>query len=238
MTSLSHKGDPMTFSRRFYRAAAVCSAISAVTTLLLIFLPRVYGPVQGFEARMAVVDHPAYALRSWVYLFHPLLVLVAALGVAAARRRIAGGAAAVGFLGFLLWAFTEAAQQALTLATFDRWRAAYSTMDETARALLPAQIATYDALWDAMYFLLLIGFFFGNALLGAAMWKGRGLTRLVALFLFGAALLTAFNFSGEVQGPVLPQPLGFWVYPALQPLGRLLIGVWLWRVEGDAAADA
>ena len=231
----------MTFSRRFYRAAAICSALSVITTLMLIFLPRVYGPVQGFEARMAVVDHPAYVLRSWAYLFHPLIVLVAALGIAAARRRIASASAVLGFLGFLLWSFTEAAQQALTLRTFDQWRAAWPTADESTRALLRTQIATYDAFWDAMYFLILIGFFLGNTLLGMAMWHGResarGLTRVVSLFLFAAALLTLTLLSGELKGPVLPGPLGFWVYPALQPLGRLLIAVWLWNASDEAATD-
>ena len=46
----------MRFSRRFYRAAAVCSAISAATTLMLIFLPRVYGPLRDFDARAAVLS--------------------------------------------------------------------------------------------------------------------------------------------------------------------------------------
>lgn len=227
----------MTFSRRFYKTAAICSALSVITTLMLIFLPRVYGPVQGFEARMAVVGHPAYVLRSWVYLFHPLLVLTAALGIAAARRRVASGPAVLGFLGFLFWSFTEAAQQALTLRTLDQWRAAWPTADEGTRALLQTQIATYDALWDAMYFLLLIGFFLGNTLLGIATWRGRGLTRVVSLFLFAAALLTLTLLSGELKGPVLPDPLGFWVYPALQPLGRLLIAVWLWKAADEAPSD-
>lgn len=227
----------MTFSHRFYKAAALCSAISVVTTLMLIFLPRVYGPVSGFEERMAVVGHPAYVLRSWAYLVHPLFVLVAALGVAASRRRVAGGPAAIGFLGFLLWAFTEAAQQALTLRTFDLWRAAWPAADEDTRVLLRTQIATYDALWDAMYFLLLIGFLIGNVFLGIALWRGRGLARVVSLFLFGAALLTLFILSGELKGPALPSPLDFWLYPALQPLGRLLIAVWLWRVATEEAPE-
>ena len=38
---------------RFLRVAAVCSALSAVTTLLLIFLPDFFIAAQGFEAREA-----------------------------------------------------------------------------------------------------------------------------------------------------------------------------------------
>ena len=63
---------------RFLRVEAVCSALSAVTTLLLIFLPDFFIAAQGFEARMARVHESAYILRSWVYLLHPFLVLTAA----------------------------------------------------------------------------------------------------------------------------------------------------------------
>jgi hypothetical protein len=228
----------MRFSRRFYRAAAVCSAISAATTLMLIFLPRVYGPISDFDARIAAVHHPAYVLRSWAYLAHPFLVLAAAVGVAAARRRAAPGAAVAGFLGFQLWAFTEAGQQALTLTAFDRWRRAYPAADESLRALLRTQIATYDALWDAMYVLLLIGFLLGNVFLGAAVWRSQGLGRVVGVLFFAAAVLTLFNLFGEFGGPALPPPLDTWLYPALQPAARLLIALFLWRTPGDAPPAA
>ena len=71
---------------RFLRVAAVCSAISSVTTLLLIFLPDFFINAQGFEARMARVHEPAYILRSWVYLLHPFLVLTAGLGIMLATQ--------------------------------------------------------------------------------------------------------------------------------------------------------
>lgn len=54
------------FSPLFYRGAALCSLGSAITTLGLIFLPRLYQPVPDFEARMALIQNSAYVLRSWV----------------------------------------------------------------------------------------------------------------------------------------------------------------------------
>ncbi len=228
----------MTFSRRFYRAAAICSAISAVTTLALIFLPRVYGPVQGFDARIAAVHHPAYILRSWSYLVHPFLVLVAVFAVALSRRRIAAGPAALGFLGYLLWAFTEAGQQSLTLTTFDRWRRAYPSAGEDVRPLLRTQIAMYDAIWDAMYVLLLLGFIAGSVFLAAALWQSTGLTRAVSVLFFAAAGLGLSNLSPEFGGPGLPTFLDAWLYPVLQPPARLLTALYLWRVPGDAPERA
>lgn len=224
----------MTFTPAFYRAAAVCSALSAITTLLLIFLPDFFREVTDFEGRMNRVHEPAYVLRSWVYLVHPFIVLTAALAVATRIRRFASAAAALGLLGFALWAFTEAGQQTLTLFAFDKWRLAYATADETMRAAIRVQTQMYDGLWDAMYFLLLIGFTIGNASLGYVLIKRSGLTRVVGGFFMAATALTLTLIARELGWPTLPEPLATWAYPAIQPLGRLLIGIWLWRSSDEA----
>jgi hypothetical protein len=224
----------MSFSRNFYRATAVCSFISAATTLLLIFLPKFYGPVTSLELRSEIVEHPLYQLRAWAYLFHPFLVMAAALGVAAALRRTAAGVVVPGLLGFLLWGFTEAAQQTLTITAFHRWAAAYRTANLDMRETLRTQIAVYDALWDSMFLLLLFGFLVANILYGIATLNGRGLTRTISWLYFAAAFLTLTILSGELRGPTLPDIVSAWLYPLLQPAARFLIGVWLWRVsDGD-----
>ena len=216
----------------------MCSGLSAVTTLLLIFLPSFYLPAEGFEGRMARVHDPAYVLRSWVYLVHPFLVLMAALGVALRMRLVAPGPVLVGSLGFLLWAFSEAAQQTLTLFAFDRWRVAYPSADEVLRTQIRMQVAVYDGLWDALFVLLLIGFAIGNLLFGVVLWREDGLSRLVGGFFLAACLLTLSILAGEVLGFTLPGPLAAWAYPAIQPLGRTLIGAWLWRAAEVRVAGA
>ena len=223
----------MTFSPRFYRAAAIASWLSTLTTLGLIFLPAWFAPAEGFDGRMARVHDPAYQLRAWIYLLHPFFVFFAALAVAMQLRRRHAGAAVVGLAGFALWGFTEAAQQALTLAAFDRWRAAWDGADAALRAAIVERTALYDAAWDAMYFLLLIGFAIGNFAYAAALWRGRRFDRVLAAFHFAAFALTAALLSAEVGGPALPDTLAFWVYPAVQPAGRALIGAWLWRHARD-----
>ena len=214
---------------RFFRVAAVCSVLSAVTTLLLIFLPDFFAPVQDFAGRMHRVHEGAYQMRAWVYLVHPFLVFTAALGLALAVRQRAPVLALVGLLGFALWAFTEAGQQTLTLFAFDRWRLAWDAADEATRQVIRANTAFYDGLWDAMYMLLLIGFTIGNVCLGCALWGEAGLARGLSGFLWTAALLTVVLFVGELGVHFVPDPVLKWSYPAIQPLGRALIGVWLWR---------
>jgi hypothetical protein len=139
-----------------------------------------------------------------------------------------------GLLGFLLWGFTEAAQQTLTLTAFHRWAAAYRTANMEVRETLRTQIAVYDALWDSMFLLLLLGFLVANILYGIATLNGRGLTRTISWLYFAAAFLTLTILSGELRGPTLPDVVSAWLYPLLQPAARFLIGVWLWRVsDGD-----
>jgi hypothetical protein len=223
---------------RFLRVAALCSALSAVTTLLLIFLPEFFSTTQGFEARMARVHEPAYRLRSWVYLLHPFLVLTAAFGIAATLRRHAPVLVIAGLLGFTWWAFTEASQQTLTLFAFDRWREAYATADESARAAIRINSVMYDGIWDGMYALLLIAFAIGNACFGAALIARRGLARMVGAFLLAACGLTVLLLANEVRMPLVPGELLGWSYPAIQPLGRLLIGVYLWRHSVGRSGDS
>lgn len=215
----------------FYRTAAIASFLSAATTLALIFLPDLYAPADGLAGRMQRVTDPAYQVRAWTYLVHPFLVFTAGLGIALASRNVAPARALLGVIAFGMWALTEAGQQTLTLFAFDDWRRAWLAGDATVRATMELRAAIYDGLWDASYALLLIGFLIGNALLATVLLGRREtLSRTVGVFLLLAALLTLAILIVEVGGPDLLAPFGRWAYPAIQPLGRILIGLWLWRV--------
>ena len=220
----------------FYRTAAALSVASAVTTLGLIFLPRLFAPIDGFDGRMARVHDGWYQLRAWVYLVHPFITGAAGLAVCLRLRHVAPVAALVGIAGICLWAVTEAAQQCLTLFAFDAWRAAYVAGDPAIHAQMPTLTALYDELWDAMYVLLLIGFAIGHSALGLACVRRTGLTRAVGGFYLAAVVLTFFYLLPELGIPASLGPLEAWIYPATQPLARVLIGVWLWRhaIEADA----
>ncbi len=182
---------------------------------------------------MARVHERPYVVRAWAYLLHPFLVLGAALGIAMRIREGASAAALVGLLGFTLWAFNEAGQQTLTLFGFDEWRAAYATADELTRERIRSGALMYDGLWDGMYFLLLIGFSVGNLCFGQALVRKRGLTRLTGAFLLAAVLLTSTFMLSELGWALPSEAIGTWAYAAVQPLGRALVGVWLWRFSDE-----
>jgi hypothetical protein len=227
----------MQFTPAFYRFAAICSFASAITTLGLIFLPETFAPADDFAARMARVNDPVYCLYAWVYFVHPFLVVAAALGVAMRLRRAATSLVIPGLLAFLLWGATEAGQQALTLFAFNPWRVAWLAGDPAVRATMELRTAMYDGVWNAMYFLLIAGFFVANLLYALALIHRRGLSCVVGVLYAAAAALTLQIFIVEVGGgQLLPDAFAFWIYPLVQPLARALIGAWLWKSRDENAA--
>ena len=71
------------------------------------------------------------------------------------------------------------------------------------------------------------------------MWRRRGLSRVVGGFYAAAAALTLQFVIVELGGgQLLPDAIGFWVYPLIQPLARTLIGVWLWKHADEGTATA
>lgn len=223
------------FSPAFYRTAGIASLLSVVTTLMLIFLPEFFAPVaDGIPGRMQRVADPAYQLRAWAYQIHPFLVFTACLGLAAACRRLSPALALAGILGFGLWAITEAAQQSLTLFAFDDWRRAWLAGDPTVRATIEVRAAIYDGLWEAAYSLLLFGIIIGSVFFSVMLLRLPDfLSRTVGALFALAAIQSIFIQIVELGGPALPERLAFWIYPATQPLARLLLGLWLLRVARD-----
>jgi hypothetical protein len=235
---------PQEMPKAFYVTAAVCSMLTVITTLMLIFLPSLFAPVpDGIAGRMVRVEDPAYQLRAWAYLIHPFLAFTAALAVGLATRRLAPALSLAGILGFFLWALTEAGQQSLTLFGFDDWRRAWLAGDPVVRQTIELRAAIYDGLWEAAYSLLLFGIILGSGFFAVVLLRmPDALSRTVGGFYALAAVQSIVLQSGELGGPVLPESVGYWIYPATQPLARLLIGLWLLRVArqgeprlGDAA---
>jgi len=106
--------------------------------------------------------------------------------------------------------------------------------DAATQAIVRTNTAMYDGLWDAFYLVLLIGFSIGNTSLGLALVRaGRGLTRIAGGFLLAAVAITLPIITGEMQLWSLPEPLASWSYPAIQPLARTLIGLWLWTAANE-----
>jgi hypothetical protein len=216
------------------RAAAWCAVLSAVTTFLLWWLPRQVTPPADFAASVALHENPWYLARLWVSLAHNWLALFAYMGAAAVLARRAPGRAAAGLAAFAVWAVTELVGIAVILFAVNRtWRAGWHAADEAGRASLRTLLAGWNAVWDAMFFLLLVAFLLGSLLFGLAAVRGAGVERWVGVLLLAAVPLTALIMAGGYAGAAWADAVTGAVYPALQPASRALMGVWLWRMADE-----
>ena len=222
----------MLFRSKFFKTAALCSFVSAFTTLGLIFLHYWFPSAHNLEERIARDSNPVYAGYLWIYFVHPFFVLTAALAAGVSLARRAAGAALAGFMFFFIWGFSEMVQQALTLiARHQLWSPAYGkAADDASRAMIAAYIGGLDAIWDSLYALLVVAFLLANLLYAIAGWREDGLGRYVSWCYLAAALLTVFNVAAGFNWINEPSFVD-WMYPLIQPAARALIGVWLWRTE-------
>ena len=126
--------------------------------------------------------------------------------------------------GLKLWRFP-------VVFAFDDWRRAWLAGDPAVQATMEMRAAVYDGLWEAAYSLLLFGIIIGSSFFAAILLRlPDTLSRVVGGLYALAAIQSVLLQSGELGGPVLPESLAYWVYPATQPLARILIGLWLLRV--------
>lgn len=165
----------------FYRAAAVASVASAVTTLGLILLPQWIAQGSGFEARMVSKAQPycerSDARKEGMHKIGPCPDDIGRISYA----RHAPLSALLGVGAFGLWAVVEFCQQAMTRFAFDRWRTAWLAGDATVRETMAVRAAIYDGLWDAAYVVILIAFLGGCMALATGLRRIGGLARVVSL---------------------------------------------------------
>lgn len=212
------------------RGAAVCAMLTAFTTGVLIGVPYLLPAAETVDASMQRAFNPLYLFRLVVGIAHPLLVLIGVLGVAVVAWRRAPGRVFAGALFFALWAFTEAIEQSILLASLNlRWRREYlATSDRDRQAVLQVHAEGVDGITDGLFLLILIAFIVGNALLASALLGRRGRDLIPgACFVIGAALgvVSLSQTLGSDLGGTAMDVL----YPALQPAARFVVGLWLWQ---------
>ncbi len=225
----------MTMSQPFHKTAAICWMVTSLTTLGLIFLPRMLPLAPDLESQARIAADPIRQLRLWVGVIHPMIALVGFLGVAGVIWRRAPGATAVALLFMLAWSLGEAVQQSLLLVAqgwrlFPRYLAA---VDDVSRAQVAASVDAVTAASDALFFLLLLAFIAGNLLFAWATRAPRGLQLAVSFAFALSAALGVVSFATRFGGGIPPGAVMDVLYPAIQPAGRLMTGIWLWRIRGS-----
>ena len=218
--------------------AAVCALATVATTLVVHVLPWLWADVDTFEERLGLSHNPVYIGRLWVVLIHCALVVVSMFGVAALKFRDSPALIGLGFLGFVVFAFSEMLRTSLVLFALNRkWRVGYlEAKDETTRASLRATIEAFGGINDALFFIFYVAFLLGILCYGLAFIRSHGFEeKLGWLFLLWTALsvpaLVDTCSGRESLGPFFE-----WVGPFFLPAARAIVASWLWNKSNVIAS--
>lgn len=228
----------LNLSPRFFRFGAVCALLSVLTTLAVHILPNLWANATSFEQLVDLRLNPIYMAQRWVIIVHCVLVIISMFALGVAKLREATALVSFGFLGFLVFGFTEILRMSLSIFAMNRsWRAGYAAaVDDNAREAFRATIASYSGINDALFFVFYVGFSIGLLCYGLAYLKAEGLrSRIGVLFLLWGALGMPALID-TVSGHAMFGAYFEWVGTYFLPLARLYTGVWLWKNAGALAA--
>jgi hypothetical protein len=224
-------GVSVSADARLPKIAGACAVLTAFTTLAIHLLPGLWADVGSFEEQIDLRTNPIYIGRLFVVIVHCLLVVVSMHGVRALVAGAGSSLLGLGFLAFVVFAYTEVLRTSLVIFALNRtWRAAYAAAaDPSARDRARALIEGFAGVNEALFFIFFIAFLLGTLCYGLALRGAAGLTGGVGwLFLVWAALSLPTLFD-TLTGTDALSPFFGWVGPYFQAPARVLIGVWLWR---------
>lgn len=217
----------------FLKLAAICSFLGATTTALLIFLPN--PPAIDDESRAMLYESNLYMVKKWILFIHPQVNFIASLGVAWILLRRYPLQMILGTLFLAIWAYTEMSQQSLIIDGLNQlWRPAYvNATDEASRQMYKTLMEAASGISDSNYFLVIYGFGLGSLLFGFALVHEQGLGKWLGYSLLFIGVLSLASFVRYYLGISSISPIVnwcyTWIYPYLQPLVRIGIGIWIFR---------
>lgn len=226
-------------SPRMLKFAAVCALVTVATTLVVHALPWMWADVDTFEEQLTLPHNALYMGRLWVVLFHCVLVVVSMFGVAALKFRDSPALMGLGFLSFVIFAFSEMLRTSLVLFALNRqWRVGYSAAkDETTRASLREAMEFFSGISEALFFIFYVAFLLGILCYGCALVGSRGFDGKVGwVFLIWTALSVPVLIDTFIGKDVLG-PYFEWVGPFFLPVARAIVGIWLWNKSSAIAVN-
>lgn len=108
-----------------------------------------------------------------------------------------------------------------------KWRAKFERAEAMEKEILQSSISGYFAIWDSIFFVLLISFLLGTTSFGWATWKGKGLERWLSYLFWKAVPLTLLIILSRYFGIKWAKGIFGIIYPILQPISRFMLGLHL-----------
>jgi hypothetical protein len=217
----------------FLKLSAICSFLGALTTILLIFLPN---PVAtDFESQTLLFENRLYLNKLWILFIHPQVNFLATLGIAYLLLKKYPLHIIVGTFFLMVWALAEISQQSLLIDSLNQiWRPGYMEAEnEVTKNMFKTLINTANGISDSKYFLVIYGFGIGSLLYGMAFIQQKGWEKWIGVALLFIGLLSISSFARYYLGisslNTIVNLSYEWIYPYLQPLVRIAIGIWIFK---------
>ena len=223
-------GIIMTVSSRFFRFAAVCALLTAVTTLCIHLLPELWAGVTTVEQRVALRADAIYMGRFWIVIVHCVLVVISMCAVGLCTIGRSPLLSGFGFLGFLVFAGAEVMRTSLAIFALNRtWRAQYAAeQNEAVLQMLRTVMTAFDGVNAALFFVFSLGFTAGLWCYSAALLRGERQQRRLGALLAAWSLFSTVTLVETALATSALSGYLAWVGPGFQPAARACIGLWLW----------
>jgi hypothetical protein len=218
------------YDKTFFRIAAIAAGLTSLTTFLLWLLPKLYTAPVSFEEGLSLASNPFYTSRLWVNFIHIPLALLGYYALYYKLKNRAPMKVGMGFLWFGIWGAIEMVGVAIIIFAVNKnWRASYPTLDESSKILVRGSIDNFLAIWDSMFFVLLIAFLLASTFYAWATWSGKGIEKILSYLLWLSVPLTILIIlSGYFNFPAAGMIVA-WTYPILQPVSRFMLALVLWK---------
>lgn len=219
---------------RFLTLASIAAFATGLTTIGVHFIDF---PAETFEARLQLARDPVYVGQKWMIICHCLMVIISMFGAAWVASRNAAGFAALSALFYAVFGIAEMTRMFAVLAYLNPLRERYMAMDDPAlRTLLQQQIENLGGASTVLFLVFILAFALGNLFMGLALSQKNGLSRWMARGFLIWSVLTFIAFSNHFWQVEALGPLIEVCNKIFQPLFRLAIGWWLWRMVSDPSS--
>jgi hypothetical protein len=221
-------------NKTFLKIASIAASLTAVTTILLWGLPNLYTSPSNFEEGVLLSENTYYLAKQWVNFIHIPLALTGYFGLTVILFQRQPVLSIFGMVWFVIWGTIEMIGVSIILFSVNyQWRSGYKMADEINRIVLKNKIESFFSIWDSMFFVLLVAFLLGTLFFAWATWKSKGLEKILSCLLWLAVPLTLLIILSSYVGQGWAGQLTQYFYPFLQPLSRLILGLFIWKSIGQ-----
>jgi hypothetical protein len=193
-------------------------------------VPNLYAEYDTFIERVELRNNWIYITRFWLVLLHCVFVVVSMYAVGIRRLRAAPVLVPLGFLSFVVFAYTEWLRTTLAIFALNRtWKSAYAAAnEETVQQFNEAFINAFAGFNDAFFFIFFTFFLIGCACYGFTYINAPGSERKIGwLFILWAAT----GVPAWIDEVLLANLAAYfaWMGWYFQCIARVIIGIWLWK---------